>query len=113
MKTLKLIEQYKKIYLEQDEVEQVEEVDVEADATDAADIPLEPAGISPEGEVYVAALLTNAFIYAPSMDDINIASEANKTFGRTEPRKVIETIERLIEFSDEPVEQELEALDAQ
>jgi|TARA_R100000322_G_scaffold111766_1_gene71542 hypothetical protein len=47
------------------------------------------------------------------MDDINLASEANKAFGRTEPRKVIETIERLIDFSDEPVEQELEALDAQ
>jgi|TARA_R110001583_G_C5472440_1_gene392957 hypothetical protein len=115
MKTLKLIEQYKKIYLEQDEVEQVEEVDVEveADATNVADVPPEPSGITPEGEVYVAALLTNAFIYAPSMDDINIASEANKAFGRTEPRKVIETIERLLDFSDEPVEQELENLDAQ
>ena len=114
MKTLKLIEQYKKIYLEQDEVEEVDvNVDVEADATDVADIPPSPKGITPEGEVYVAALLTNAFIYAPSMDDINLASEANKAFGRTEPRKVIEAIERLIDFSDEPVEQELEALDAQ
>ncbi len=115
MKTLKLIEQYKKIYLEQDEVEQVEEVDVEveADATDVEDVPPEPEGITPEGEVYVADLLTNAFIYAPSMGDINIAAEVNKEFGRTEPRKVIETIERLIEFSDEPVEQELEDLDAQ
>ncbi len=47
------------------------------------------------------------------MGDINIAAEVNKEFGRTEPRKVIETIERLIEFSDEPVEQELEDLDAQ
>ncbi len=115
MKTLKLIQQYRKIYLEQDEVEQVEEVDVEveADATDVADIPPAPEGITPEGEIYVADLLTNAFIYAPSMDDINIAAEVNKEFGRTEPRKVIETIERLIEFSDEPVEQELEDLDAQ
>jgi len=114
MKTLKLIQQYRKIYLEQDEVEEVdvEEVDVEADATDVEDIPPEPEGISPEGEVYVADLLTNAFIYAPSMDDINIAAQVNKEFGRTQPRKVIETIERLVQFSDEPVEQELEDLDA-
>ena len=102
-KTLRLFEQYKRLYLEQDEVGEVEEVDVdvdvEADATDAEDIPPEPTGISPEGEVYVADLLTNAFIYAPAMQDINIAAQVNKEFGRTQPRKVIETIERLIEFS--------------
>ena len=46
------------------------------------------------------------------MDDINIAAQVNKEFGRTQPRKVIETIERLVQFSDEPVEQELEDLDA-
>ena len=74
MKTLKLIEQYKSL-LEQDEIEQVEEVDVEvADATDVADVPEGPQGITPEGEIYVADLLTNAFIYAPKMKDINIAA---------------------------------------
>ena len=110
-KTLKLIEHYSSL-LEQDEVEEVD-VDVEvADATNVDDIPEEPGGITPEGEVYVADLLTNAFIYAPKMQDINIATQSNKLFGRTQPRKVIETIERLIEFSDEPVEQELEDLDA-
>ena len=112
MKTLKLIEQYKRL-LEQDEVEEVDvEVDVEADATDVEDVPPEPEGISPEGEIYVADLLTAAFIYAPAMQDINIAAQVNKEFGRTQPRKVIETIERLIEFSNEEVEQELEDLDA-
>ena len=35
MKTLKLIKQYRRL-LEQDEIEEVEEVDVEADATDVA-----------------------------------------------------------------------------
>ena len=106
-KTLQLFEQYKRLYSEQDEIEEVD-VDV-----DAEDIPPEPTGISPEGEVYVADLLTNAFIYAPAMQDINIAAQVNKEFGRTQPRKVIETIERLIEFSNEEVEQELEDLDAQ
>lgn len=113
MKTLKLIERYKKL-LEQDEVEEVEQVDVdvEADATDVADIPPEPEGITPEGEIYIAKLLTNAFIWAPSPQDINIANQANKQFGETDPRKVIETIERLIEFTDESLEAELRDLDA-
>ena len=114
MKTLKLLEQYKRL-LEQDEVEEVDvEVDaeVEADATDVADVPPEPEGISPEGEIYVADLLTAAFIYAPDMQDINIAAQVNKEFGRTQPRKVIEAIERLVEFSDETVQQDLETVDA-
>jgi len=111
MKTLKLIKQYRRL-LEQDEVEEVEEVDVEADATDVADIPPEPEGITSEGEVYIAKLLTNAFIWAPNPQDINIANQTNKQFGETEPRKVIETIERLIEFTDEGLEQELGDLGA-
>ena len=113
MKTLKLIKQYRRL-LEQDEVEEVEEVDVdvEADATNVEDIPPEPEGITPEGEIYIAKLLTNAFIWAPNPQDINIANQANKQFGEIDPRKVIETIERLIEFTDESVEQELEDLDA-
>ena len=110
MKTLKLIKQYKRL-LEQDEVEEVE-VDVEADATDVADIPPEPEGITSEGEVYIAKLLTNAFIWAPSPQDINIANQVNQQFGEIEPRKVIETIERLIEFTDEGLEQELGDLGA-
>ena len=114
MKTLKLIEQYKKIFLEQDAVEEVDvNVDVEADATDVADVPPPPQGITPEGEVYVAALLTNAFIYNPGVNDIKIASDKLQKYGRTEPRKVIDTIEEMLAISDEPVEQELEALDAQ
>ena len=112
MKTLKLFKQYKRL-LEQDEVEEVDvDVDVEADATDVEDIPPEPEGITSEGEIYIAKLLTNAFIWAPSPQDINIANQTNKQFGETDPRKVIETIERLIEFTDEGLQQELDNLDA-
>ena len=111
MKTLNLIKQYKRL-LEQDEVEEVEQVDVTADATDVEDIPPEPEGITSEGEIYIAKLLTNAFIWAPSRTDINIANQVNHQFGETDPRKVIETIERLIEFTDEGLEQELTDLDA-
>ena len=112
MKTLKLIKRYRQL-LEQDEVEEVDvDVDVEADATDVEDIPEEPEGITAEGEIYIAKLLTNAFIWAPNPQDINIANQINHQFGETDPRKVIETIERLIEFTDEGLEQELDDLDA-
>ena len=96
MKTLKLIERYKGL-LEQDEVEEFDSPD--------------PEGITPEGEIYIAKLLTNAFIWAPSPQDINIANQTNQQYGETDPRKVIETIERLLEFTDEGLEQELTDLD--
>ena len=110
MKTLKLIERYKGL-LEQDEVEEFD-VDIEADATDVEDVSPDPEGITPEGEIYIAKLLTNAFIWAPSPQDINIANQTNQQYGETDPRKVIETIERLLEFTDEGLEQELTDLDA-
>jgi len=109
MKTLKLIERYKGL-LEQDEVEEFD-VDIEADATDVEDVSPDPEGITPEGEIYIAKLLTNAFIWAPSPQDINIANQTNQQYGETDPRKVIETIERLLEFTDEGLEQELTDLD--
>tara|TARA_R110002020_G_scaffold250397_1_gene464467 strand:- start:1595 stop:1933 length:339 start_codon:yes stop_codon:yes gene_type:complete len=111
MKTLKLIKRYKRL-LEQDEVEEVQEVDVEADATNVEDIPEEDPGITPEGEIYIAKLLTMAFIYAPDPEDINMANQINKEFGDTEPRRVIEQIERLLQFSDESVAADLETVDA-
>ena len=109
MKTLKLIERYKGL-LEQDEVEEFD-VDIEADATDVEDVSPDPEGITPEGEIYIAKLLTNAFIWAPSPQDINIANQTNQQYGETDPRKVIETIERLLEFTGEGLEQELTDLD--
>ena len=109
MKTLKLIERYKGL-LEQDEVEEFD-VDIEADATDVEDVSPDPEGITPEGEIYIAKLLTNAFIWAPSPQDLNIANQTNQQYGETDPRKVIETIERLLEFTDEGLEQELTDLD--
>jgi len=109
MKTLKLIKRYKRL-LEQDEGVEFD-VDIEADATDVEDVPPDPEGITPEGEIYIAKLLTNAFIWAPSPQDINIANQTNQQYGETDPRKVIETIERLLEFTDEGLEQELTDLD--
>ena len=64
-------------------------------------------GITPESEIYLAQILADAFRYKPTSQDAHIASTVNKQFNDTEPMKVIETIERLLQFSDEPLEDEL------
>ena len=64
-------------------------------------------GITPESEIYLAQMLANAFRYKPTPQDAHIASSVNEEFNDTEPLKVIETVERLIQFSDEPIEDDL------
>tara|TARA_R110002110_G_scaffold317478_1_gene530265 strand:+ start:533 stop:1105 length:573 start_codon:yes stop_codon:yes gene_type:complete len=65
-------------------------------------------GITPESEIYLAQILADAFRYRPTPQDANIASSVSEEFTETQPTKVIETIQRLLEFSDEPIENELE-----
>jgi len=64
-------------------------------------------GITPESEIYLAQILADAFRYKPKSQEAHIASTVNDEFNDTEPMKVIETIERLLQFSDEPLEDEL------
>ena len=64
-------------------------------------------GITPESEIYLAQILADAFRYKPKSQEAHIASTVNDEFNDTEPMKVIETIERLLQFSDEPFEDEL------
>ena len=64
-------------------------------------------GITPESEIYLAQILADAFRYKPKSQEAHIASTINDEFNDKEPMKVIETIERLIQFSDEPFEDEL------
>jgi len=188
MKTLKLIEQYMNLYLEQDvaEVEEVdmgadvEETDVEVDVEEVEQEPPSPGeqaiaeliaaafaylptdqdadaiediellkigsheeapptsdlgprsviknvvarlpvqlravytrgpglgGITPESEIYLAQILADAFRYRPTVQDAQVASAISEEFADTDPTKVIETIQRLLQFSDEPVADQLQ-----
>tara|TARA_Y100000361_G_C11067400_1_gene293755 strand:+ start:233 stop:769 length:537 start_codon:yes stop_codon:yes gene_type:complete len=65
------------------------------------------SGITPESEIYLAQILADAFRYKPKPQEAHIASTVNDEFNDTEPMKVIETIERLLQFSDEPLQDEL------
>jgi len=64
-------------------------------------------GVTPESELYLAQILADAFRYKPTSQEAHIASTVNDEFNDTEPMKVIETIERLLQFTDEPLEDEL------
>ena len=64
-------------------------------------------GITPESEIYLAQMLASAFRYKPTPQEAHISSSFNEQYNDTEPLKVIETVERLIQFSDEPIEDDL------
>ena len=64
-------------------------------------------GITPESELYLAQILADAFRYKPTTQEAQIASTVDDEFNETEPMKVIETISRLLQFTDEPLEDEL------
>lgn len=61
-------------------------------------------------EIYLAQILADAFRYRPTPGESHIASTVHKELYDNEapdPTAVIETIQRLIQFSDESVEDEL------
>ena len=64
-------------------------------------------GITPESELYLAQILADAFRYKPTTQEAQIASAVNDEFNETEPMKVVETISRLLQFTDEPLVDEL------
>jgi hypothetical protein len=65
------------------------------------------SGITPESELYLAQILADAYRYKPTTQEAQIASAVNDEFNDTEPMKVVETISRLLQFTDEPLEDEL------
>tara|TARA_R100000152_G_scaffold20279_2_gene13607 strand:+ start:222 stop:812 length:591 start_codon:yes stop_codon:yes gene_type:complete len=73
--------------------------------------------ITPESEIPLSQLLANAFKYRPTTHEGLIATAVvNQYLGPgiededRDPQKVIETIQRLLEFTDEPLEDELLAM---
>ena len=65
-------------------------------------------GITPESEIYLAQILADEFRYRPTVQDAQVASAISEEFADTDPTKVIETIQRLLQFSDEPVADQLQ-----
>jgi len=65
-------------------------------------------GFKAVDEIYFAQLLANAFRYRPKPNESLSASTSSKEYSDTDPWSVIEVIQRLLQFSDEGIEDDLQ-----
>ena len=104
MKTIKLIESYYKL-LEQDDVEGV---DAEVDATEVeAEVPEEAPVLTTEAEIYLTKLAALAFSYSPTPEEENLINTLSQQYGQSEPKRVTEQIQDLLQSSNQALEKEL------
>ncbi len=104
MKTIKLIESYYKL-LEQDDVEGA---DAEVDATEvAAEVPEEAPVLTTEAEIYLTKLAALAFSYSPTPEEENLINTLSQEYGQSEPKRVTDQIQDLLQSSNQALEKEL------
>ena len=108
MKTIKLIESYYKL-LEQDGVEGEDPVaDVAVDATEvAAEVPEETPVLTTEAEIYLTKLAALAFSYSPTPEEENLINNLSQEYGQSEPKRVTNQIQDLLQSSNQALEKEL------
>jgi hypothetical protein len=104
MKTIKLIESYYKL-LEQDGVEGE---DAAVDATEvAAEVPEETPVLTTEAEIYLTKLAALAFSYSPTPEEENLINTLSQEYGQSEPKRVTDQIQDLLQSSNQALEKEL------
>lgn len=108
MKTIKLIESYYKL-LEQDGVEGEDAaVDAAVDATEvAAEVPEEAPVLTTEAEIYLTKLAALAFSYSPTPEEENLINTLSQEYGQSEPKRVTDQIQDLLQSSNQALEKEL------
>tara|TARA_R110001592_G_scaffold6979_1_gene38749 strand:+ start:258 stop:581 length:324 start_codon:yes stop_codon:yes gene_type:complete len=104
MKTIKLIESYYKL-LEQDGVEGE---GAAVDATEvAAEVPEEAPVLTTEAEIYLTKLAALAFSYSPTPEEENLINTLSQEYGQSEPKRVTDQIQDLLQSSNQALEKEL------
>jgi len=104
MKTIELIESYYKL-LEQDGVEGE---DAAVDATEvAAEVPAEAPVLTTEAEIYLTKLAALAFSYSPTPEEENLINTLSQEYGQSEPKRVTDQIQDLLQSSNQALEKEL------
>jgi len=104
MKTIKLIESYYKL-LEQDDVEGA---DAEVDATEVeAEVPEEAPVLTTEAEIYLTKLAALAFSHTPTPEEENLINSLSQEYGQSEPKRVTDQIQDLLQSSNQALEKEL------
>ena len=104
MKTIKLIESYYKL-LEQDGVEGA---DAEVDATEVeGEVPEEAPVLTTEAEIYLTKLAALAFSHTPTPEEENLINSLSQEYGQSEPKRVTDQIQDLLQSSNQALEKEL------
>jgi len=108
MKTIKLIESYYKL-LEQDGAEGEDPAaDAAVDATEvAAEVPEEAPVLTTEAEIYLTKLAALAFSYTPTPEEENLINTLSQELGQSEPKRVTDQIQDLLQSSNKSLEKEL------
>lgn len=108
MKTIKLIESYYKL-LEQDGVEGEDPAaDAAVDATEVeAEVPEEAPVLTTEAEIYLTKLAALAFSYSPTPEEENLINTLSQEYGQSEPKRVTDQIQDLLQSSNQALEKEL------
>ena len=101
MKTLKLIDQYIKLYEQDDPA--AAEVDVNVEEP----VPEEPPVLTTAAEIYLTKLAALAFSHTPDIEDENMINLLSQEFGETEPKKVTDMIQDILQNSNQSFATEL------
>ena len=111
MKTLKLIDQYIKLYEQDDPA--AAEVDVNVEEPVAEEpvaeepVPEEPPVLTTPAEIWLTKLAALAFSYDASGDEKNIINLMEQEYGQEEPRKITDKIHDFLRTSNNAFEAEL------
>jgi len=106
MKTLKLIDQYIKLYEQDDPAAAEVDVNVEEPVAEEP-VPEEPPVLTTEAEIYLTKLAALAFSHTPDIEDENMINLLSQEFGETEPKKVTDAIQDILQNSNQSFAAEL------
>jgi len=104
MKTEHLFKKYMKVLIEQDD-----EADAAAvDATEVeTEVEAEVPRLTTEAEIYLTKLAALAFSYSPTPEEENLINTLSQEYGQSEPKRVTDQIQDLLQSSNQALEQEL------
>lgn len=106
MKTLKLIDEYIKLYEQDDPA--VAEVDVNVEEPVVEEpVPEEEPVLTTPAEIWLTKLAALAFSYDASGDEKRMINLMEQEYGQTEPRKITDRIQDFLRTSNNAFEAEL------
>ena len=106
MKTLKLIDQYIKLYEQDDPAAAEVDVNVEEPVAEEP-VPEEPQEFSTAAEIWLTNLAALAFSYDAADDEKRMINLMEQEYGQTEPKKITDKIQDFLRTSNNAFAAEL------